>query len=303
MHIGFIGLGNMGGPMAARLRAAGHALTVFDIDAARMAPLAAAGAATAASARSVGDAAETVIVSLPSVDASRAVAAQVLQRTRVRCYVETSTIGRATIEAIVGLAPPHVHVIDAPISGGAAGARAGTLAITLAGATAAVREFEPILAAVAAKTFHVGETPGLAQVCKLANNAITFAAMVATCEAVVLAVKAGADPAVLIESINAGTGRNAATVERFPKSILPRTFDGGAPLGGAAKDLALYLEEAGDLGVRTELVQRAYDSWEDCMRVVDPASDYTTIIRYFEARAGVEVKGARAPDATGAAAD
>jgi len=108
---------------------------------------------------------------------------------------------------------------------------------------------------------------------------------------VVVAVKAGANPAVLIDAINAGTGRNAATVERFPKSILPRTFDGGAPLGGAAKDLALYLDEARDLGVPTEVVQRTLDSWDDCMRVVDPASDYTNIIRYFEGRAGVEVKG------------
>jgi 3-hydroxyisobutyrate dehydrogenase-like beta-hydroxyacid dehydrogenase len=293
MHIGFIGLGNMGGPMAARLRAAGHALTVFDIDAPRMVPLAKAGATIAASAKSVGDAAGIVIVSLPSVDASLAVAAQVLQGACVHTYVETSTIGRATIEAIVKLAPPRVAVIDAPISGGAAGARAGTLAITLAGAASAVRALDPALAAVAARTFHVGEAPGLAQVCKLANNAITFAAMVATCEAVVVAVKAGADPAVLIDAINAGTGRNAATVERFPKSILPRTFDGGAPLGGAAKDLALYLDEASELGVRTELVQRTYDSWEDCMRVIDPESDYTNIIRYFEQRAGIEVKGAK----------
>jgi 3-hydroxyisobutyrate dehydrogenase-like beta-hydroxyacid dehydrogenase len=291
MQIGFIGLGNMGGPMASRLLSAGNTLTVFDLDAQRMASFKRAGAAVAESAKHVGDAADIVFVSLPSCDASLAVAGQVMQGGRVRTYVETSTIGRVTIEKIAALAP-RVALIDAPISGGARGARDGTLAMMLAGPRAAIQEVEPLLGAMTRRTFYVGQTPGLAQVCKLANNAITFAAMVASCEAVVFGVKAGVDAATLIDVINAGTGRNTATVERFPNSILPRKFDGGAPLAGAAKDLALYLDEAADLGVLTEVVQRAFESFEASVHDMGQDADYTRIIQFFERRADVEVKGA-----------
>jgi 3-hydroxyisobutyrate dehydrogenase-like beta-hydroxyacid dehydrogenase len=291
MHIGFVGLGNMGRPMACRLLSAGHGLTVFDLDSRKAAEVAQAGAHVTDSASHLGGLTDIIFASLPSCEASRSVAREVLRGGRVKIYVETSTIGRETIRRIVEMAPLDVTIIDAPISGGTRAAQDGTLAIMVAGSHPAVIALQPLFAALANKVFHVGEEPGLAQVCKLANNAISFTALVATCEAVVMAVKAGVNASTLIDVINSSTGRNAATLDRFPNAILPRTFNGGAPLGGALKDLELYLNEAHHGDVVTDVVQRVFETWRCSQQEIGPDADFTNIVRYFEQRAGVEVKG------------
>jgi 3-hydroxyisobutyrate dehydrogenase-like beta-hydroxyacid dehydrogenase len=174
MRIGFVGLGNMGRPMACRLLSAGHGLTVFDLDSKKAAEVAQAGANVADSASHLGGVTDIIFASLPTCEASRSVAREILRGERVKIYVETSTIGRETIRRIVEMAPLHVTVIDAPISGGARGAEDGTLAIMVAGPHPAVVALQPLFAALANKVFHVGEEPGLAQVCTLANNAISI---------------------------------------------------------------------------------------------------------------------------------
>jgi 3-hydroxyisobutyrate dehydrogenase len=289
MQVGFVGLGNMGKHMASRLLAARGSLIVYDIDPARMTPLVDAGAQAARSALEVGENADVVFGCLPSCDAARYVAAEVVRGRRTKIYIETATIGRSVVAEIVQLAASYkCDVVDSPISGGARGAEEGTLAVITACPPHVLQEVEPLLAVIAAKAFHVGDTPGLGQVCKLANNAIYFATLLATCEAVVMGVKAGVDAATLVDVINSSTGRNAATLDRFPNSILPRTFNGGAPLGGALKDLGLYLEEANRGHVVTTLVQGVADTWKASLQEIDANSDFTNIIRYFERRAGVE---------------
>lgn len=243
--VGFIGLGHMGAAMARRLLSAGHALLVHDLDPAAADDLGRRGARVAASAREVGEQAEVVFLCLPSVDAARSVAAQLAGGRSVRMVVETSTVGPAAVRDMAAALRPHgIAVVDAPVSGGPRGAEAGTLSLMHAGEPAAIARALPLLRTVAGRLFDVGAEPGLAQVCKLVNNAISAAGMVAACEATVVGAKAGLDPATMLDAINAGSGRNSATLDKFPQSILTGRFDYGGPLGLMVKDLTLYLDGA-----------------------------------------------------------
>ena len=288
-QIGFVGLGNMGGAIATRLMQSGHELIAYDLDARRVAEFRAAGAQIATSSRHVGDTASVVFVCLPSCEASLSVANEVMQGSAVRIYVEMSTIGSPTMADILAAAPPAVSIVDAPVSGGPAGAKAGTLAIMVAGNPDTIGQIDPLLKAIAGKVFRLGEKPGLAQVCKLVNNAIAFSAMIASFEAIVLGVKAGLNAATLVDVINVSSGRNVTTLEKIPSAILPRTFDAGGALGGAAKDLELYLELAEQFNVLTPCVQNTLETWRAAMTTIDPEQDHTNLIRYFEQAANVKV--------------
>ena len=247
-RVGFIGVGAMGAPMAERLLAAGYRVSVFDANPKAMAPLVAIGAVESSSPREAAAGAETVFACLPSPEISKRVALGPEGITGVeglQTYVETSTIGTSAIKSIAqGLAARGIAVLDAPVSGGPRGARAGTLAMMVAGERAAFERARPLFDAIARNVFYIGAEPGLAQIAKLANNMISAAGMAAACEAAAMAVKAGVDARTLIDTVNASTGRNSATVDKFPQSILPRTFDYGGKLSTMYKDVALCLEEA-----------------------------------------------------------
>lgn len=288
---GFIGLGHMGGAMARRLLAAGHALLVHDRDPAACAALVAQGALGASSARDVADRAGVVFLCLPSIEATRQVASGLAGGSALRVVVETSTVGPASLRELEQrMAPHHVAVVDAPVSGGPRGAAAGTLAVMHSGSREAVAQALPQLKAIAGKLFDVGQQPGLAQVCKLVNNAISAAGMIAACEATVLGVKAGLDAGTLLDTINAGSGRNAATLDKFPNAILPGTFDYGGPLGLMLKDLSLFIEEARAHGAHNVMAPATLHAWEEAVRRSGAQADYSLVIRHMEIDAGVEVR-------------
>ncbi len=295
MEIGFIGTGHMGGAMALRLIEAGYPLTVFDTNPAVLAPLQAQGGRVAGSPREVADVAEIVFACLPSREVSREVALGpdgVGEGRAVRVHVETSTIGLPTAQVIAeGLEKKGIQMLDAPVSGGPRGAHAGTLTMMTSGSQDVFERVRPVLQSIAHKVFRVGDRPGLAQVCKLVNNAISAIGMAAACEAVVTGVKAGLDATTLIEVINVSTGRNSATAEKFPTSILTRTFDYGGPLEIAVKDMHLYLELAEELGVPTWVANNAAALWQYAASQGGAKRDYTTLIQYLEKWAGIEVKG------------
>jgi 3-hydroxyisobutyrate dehydrogenase-like beta-hydroxyacid dehydrogenase len=291
---GFIGLGHMGGALARRLLASGHALVVHDRDATARAALVALGAAPAASAREVADRAQVVFLCLPSVAATREVAAGLAGGRALQVVVETSTVGPASVQELAQAMEPHgVQVVDAPVSGGPRGAQAGTLAVMHAGAPQAVALALPQLQAIAGRLFDVGARPGLAQVCKLVNNAISAAGMIAACEATVLGVKAGLDAGTLLAAINASSGRNAATLDKFPKAILPGTFDYGGPMGLMLKDLALFIEAAQAAGVHNTMAPATLRAWEEAVRRTGAEADYSLVIRHMEQDAGVQVRARR----------
>ena len=292
--LGFVGVGKMGGPMAGRLLDAGHALVVYDIRNEAMAPLAARGAATANSSRAVADAADIVFFSLPEPGDVRGEAlgdGGVIKGMRAKILVDLSTTGpRTTIPVAKALAEAGITMIDAPVSGGAAGAMKGTLAVMASGASEPLARVEPLLR-IFGKVFNVGCEPGQGQAMKLANNLLSAAALAITSEVMVMGVKSGLDPKLMIDVINASTGRNTATETKFPISILTRRFAYGFATGLMHKDVRLYLEEAEALDVPLTLSKAVTAMWRATEAELGPDSDYTEVIKCLESRAGVIVGG------------
>jgi 3-hydroxyisobutyrate dehydrogenase-like beta-hydroxyacid dehydrogenase len=290
--LGFVGVGKMGGPMAGRLLDGGHVLVVYDIRDEAMAPLAARGAATAHSSRAVADAADIVFFSLPEPGDVRGEAigdVGVIKGTRAKILIDLSTTGpRTTIPVAAALAEAGISLIDAPVSGGIAGASKGTLAVMASGASETLARVEPLLR-IFGKLFIVGDKPGQGQAMKLANNLLSAAALALTSEVMVMGVKSGLDPKLMIDVINSSTGRNTATETKFPISILTRRFAYGFTTGLMHKDVRLYLEEAEALGVPLALSRTVTAMWRFAESELGPESDYTEIIKCLESRAGVMV--------------
>jgi 3-hydroxyisobutyrate dehydrogenase-like beta-hydroxyacid dehydrogenase len=261
--IGFVGVGRMGGPMSQRLINAGHTLCVFDANADATAALKKAGATVASSPDDVGNSADIVFVSLPTPGMAGRVSAALKER--------------------------GIAWIDAPVSGGIAGAKGGTLAVMASGPRASFDAVEPLLKNFG-KVFYVGEKAGLAQVAKLGNNLLAAAAMVVSSEALAMGVKAGLDPKIMLDIINAGSGRNSATQDKFPRAILPRTFDFGFATGLSYKDVGLCVDEAEAMGVPMVAGAAVRQMLAITNAKFGPTSDFTSIARVVEEWAGVEIK-------------
>src|SRR6202048_3883872 len=226
MAIGFIGLGKMGFPMARRLLEAKHQLVVFDQRKEVVDRLVALGAQAASSPKEGADRAETVLASLPSLQASLEVATGaggVIEGKRVKRFVDLSTVGSHMAVRIHDLLAKRAIVhLDCPVSGGVGGAEKGTLAVMVSGPRADFDALKPALDVIG-KVFFIGEKPGSAQTMKLANTLLSATAGVPTSEARVMGVKAGLDPGVIIDVINSGSGMTTASRDKFPRAILPRS--------------------------------------------------------------------------------
>lgn len=291
--IGFIGLGNMGFPMANRLAAAGRELVVYDprVDVVQQA--AAFGAHDASSSRAVADRAEIVLASLPSLQASAAVAAEVTNGAKVAVFVDLSTVGSAAAQRNhATLAAGGIAALDAPVSGGVGGAQQGGLAIMVSGPRAAFDTAKALLEELGRPIF-VDEKPGAAQTMKLVNNLMAATTLAATAEVMVMGVKAGLDPQVMIEVLNAGSGGTHASRDKFPKAVLPRTFDYGFATGLMVKDVRLYLDEAQALGLPRPIADAVAGLWESTLREQGPESDFTSVVKVLEEAAGVTVGAIR----------
>jgi 3-hydroxyisobutyrate dehydrogenase-like beta-hydroxyacid dehydrogenase len=291
--IGFIGLGNMGRPMASRLLDAGYALTVYDVRREATEALQAKGAHAAASPAEVASSVDTVLMSLPAPAIVREVALGangIIAGTRVKTLIDLSTTGAAMAREIASaLAAKRITAVDAPVSGGVGGAVKGTLAVMAACPRALFADLEPMLKHIG-RVFFIGEHPGMGQTMKLANNLLSATALAATTEAIVFGAKAGLDPAVMVDVINAGSGRNSASQDKFPQSILPRTFDYGFTTRLMYKDLALCHEEAAAARVPMHVADAVRELWRQVHEEIGPDEDFTTIVKMLERRAGVEVK-------------
>jgi 3-hydroxyisobutyrate dehydrogenase-like beta-hydroxyacid dehydrogenase len=296
MEIGFIGLGKMGFPMARRLIEAGHQVTAYDTRKDLLDKMVTLGAQPASSPKDIADRVETVMASLPSLQASLEVATGkggVIEGKRIKRFVDLSTVGSHMAVKIHDLLKAkNIVQLDSPVSGGVGGAEKGTLAVMVSGPRA---DFEAIKSALAVigKTFFIGEKPGSAQTMKLTNNLLSATAVVATCEAVTIGVKSGLDANVMIDVINAGSGMNTASRDKFPRSILPRTFDFGFATGLMVKDVRLALEEAKSLGMSLEVAEAVGRLWETVYREMGPESDFTSAIKPIEKAAGVVVGGTK----------
>lgn len=292
MDIGFIGVGMMGQPMALRLIAAGHKLVIYDTRNDAVAPLVALGAQAASSPADVADRVETVMASLPSLVISENVAlgeGGIIHGKRVKRYVDLSTTGAPkAAEISAELAKKNIVQIDSPVSGGVGGAKKGTLAVMVSGPQADIDVVKDALA-VFGRVFVIGHKPGMAQTMKVANNFLSATAMAATAEAVAMGVKAGLDPAVMIDVINAGSGRTTASDGKFPQAILPRTFNYGFGTALMLKDVRLCVAEAKSLGCPNHVMSAVLDQWELTNAEFGGDTDFTVIVQMIERRAGVVI--------------
>ena len=290
--LGFVGLGSMGGAMAPRLVQAGRRVLAFDTSAAATAAFREAGGEAAASLEAMGQEAEIVFMSLPTPDVVKQVAlGGAFTGARTRVIIDLSTTGPQMSQLVAaGLRDAGVTLVDAPVSGGRAGALAGKLSLMAACDAAAWPEIEPLLG-VFGKVFLVGTTPGQAQVMKLVNNMMSVVALAASSEGMALGVKAGLDAQTMIDVLNASSGVNSATRDKFPRAVLPRTFDFGFATGLSMKDLRLCLEEADRQGVPTIVGSAARAMLEITQARFGPQADFTNIARVVEEWAGVEIKG------------
>ena len=288
---GFIGLGRMGGAMARRLLDAGHQVTVYDPSTAAAEALAAHGARIAPSALSVADAAPVVFLSLPNPQ----IVAEVVLGThgiragkRLEVCVDLSTSGPDTaVKLATGLAQRQIASLEAPVSGGIKGAREGTLSLMVAGPPPVWERIQPLLQ-VFGKPFFMGANPGAGQTMKLVNNLLGACAIAITAEGMTLGAKAGLDPARMIEVLNVSSGRSSATQDKWPRSVLPRTFDFGFAAGLCLKDVRLCLAAAQSLGVPLGVGSAVCDLLQRTVTSLGPDSDFTAMAKIVESDSGLD---------------
>jgi 3-hydroxyisobutyrate dehydrogenase-like beta-hydroxyacid dehydrogenase len=288
--IGFVGLGAIGTPLARALLDAGHPLVAHDVDETRLEALGSAAVTSAPSPRDVAERAETVLVSLPTPDVVREVACGadgLANGGALRTYVDLSTTGAEVArEVAAALAARSVDVVDAPVSGGVAGAVARTLAVMAAGSDEAFARVEPLLRAFGKNVFHVGREPGQGQVAKLLNNLLSATAMAITSEALAVGTRAGLEPETLLDVFNAGSGRNTATSAKFPAHVLPRTFGSGFRLALMAKDVELCLAEARAQRVPMLVGSLVQQLWTLAAAEGAADADHTEFVRLLEGWTG-----------------
>lgn len=243
-QIGFIGLGDMGGPMATHLVESGMEVTVFDLDTERIEALADAGANPADSSFDAANGADVVFLSLPGPDAVNAVVDEIESALEADAIlVDTTTSTPRTTERIAErLRDRDVSVLSAPISGGKSGSQAGTLSVMVGGKRGLFEVCRPLFETFATDVFYLGDGPGDGHAAKLLNNYLSYTALLATSEAVVLGDIAGLDRELLLSVFNASTATNSSTADKLPNQVLTGEYDTGFPLELVEKDVRLFTQ-------------------------------------------------------------
>jgi len=281
MRFGFAGLGQMGGPMAANIVAAGFDLSVFDK--AGTADRAPDGAKPLESLDALAAVVDTLFLSLPDGPVTLAVARDLaaLQDRAVSVVIDLSTIGlEAAKEAGQILADAGIQYIDAPVSGGQSGAIAGTITVMWGGPAKVLEIHRDVITAIAKNLFHVGDQAGHGQTVKLLNNFLSGTAMAATSEAVAFGLSQGIEMKSLLDVVNVSTGRNTATSDKFPNRVLTGSYDAGFKTKLLTKDVGLFLDNAKAAGTPTAVAETVVDLWRRCDAAL-PDSDFTRIYEFL----------------------
>ena len=275
--IGFVGLGNMGRPMATNLVNSGRAVVVHD--AAGTQARAPRGARLAASNAALAAAVEVVHLCVPDGRASESIAREVAGASdrRTRLIVDHSTIGTAAAVRVHALLAGHgVEYVDAPVSGGVSGAVNATLAIMYSGSETTFEILRPVFESMAGNVFRVGSGPGQGQAMKVLNNFLSGTAMAATAEAVAFGVRHGLDMKMILDVLNASSGRNTATADKFPNRILTGTWDAGFHGTQLNKDLELYRDAAEAIGASRPVSPAVSDLWRR-LEAHEPNADISRV--------------------------
>jgi 3-hydroxyisobutyrate dehydrogenase-like beta-hydroxyacid dehydrogenase len=288
---GFVGLGRMGGAMARRLLDAGHRVIAYDVAEPARAALAAHGAHLTTSARAVAELAPVVFLSLPTPEIvlETALGAQGLARgSRLEICVDLSTSGpEVAIKLAAALFERRIAALEAPVSGGVKGAREGTLSVMVSGPTDAWDRVRPLLE-ILGRPFYMGARAGAGQTMKLVNNLLGACAIAITAEGMAIGTKAGLDPVRMIEVLNVSSGRSSATQDKWPRAVLPRTFDFGFTAGLCLKDVRLCLAAARSLQVPLGVGTAVSELLERTVGTLGADSDFTAMARIVERDAGLD---------------
>lgn len=292
--IGFVGLGQMGLPIAKRLLAAGHRIVAFDRRDEVRPELEAVGGEWATSPRVIADRCPLVMVSLPTPAAVEAVALGddgLIHGHEMKMYVDLSTTGPVMAAKVAAaLRRFGVVAMDAPVSGGVAGAEAGSLAVMVSGPRDRFVEIETVLRAFGKNLFHVGTEPGMGHLMKLINNLLSTTALAATCEALSVGVKGGLDPKTMLDILAVSSGTNHAVETKIPNYVL-RNLPIGFSLDLSYKDVKLGIEAADALNAPMRMARITAEIWKDAIQSGGPQQDYLQVVKVFENRAGVRWTG------------
>jgi 3-hydroxyisobutyrate dehydrogenase-like beta-hydroxyacid dehydrogenase len=297
--IAFVGVGRMAAPMVERFLDQGWHAHLTDPRAAATEPFGSHDRVTVhADLTTIARAAEVILLSLPDAAALLEVStrlAAAAPATATTVVVNTSTAGvDATRTAAAEIRAAGMAFVDAPVSGGPAGARRGTLTVIAAGDPDVIARCGPVFDVISEQLLHVGPEPGQAQVMKVANNVLSLGALAATAEATALTSKAGIALDVAIDVLNASSGRNSATAHKIPDNVLTGRYDFGFPVAGALKDVTLFTDLAGELDVPAPLAEAVRACWDLAVRRGLGQLDCTHITTMYDELAGLPVDdGAR----------
>jgi 3-hydroxyisobutyrate dehydrogenase len=281
---GFVGLGQMGGPMAANIADGGFNLSVFDK--AGTADRAPKNASVISSLDQLVERTDILFLSLPDASASLEVMQELAARTghAALVVIDLSTIGlEAAREAWAILNAVGITYIDAPVSGGQSGALAGTITIMWAGPQDLLEGHRAVMMSFCKNLFHVGDEAGQGQAMKILNNFLSATAMAATSEAVAFGLSQGLDMKTLLDVVNVSTGQNTATNDKVPNRILTGTYDAGFRTKLLTKDMQLFLESAKESGTSVAIAEAVMNLWHGCNDTF-PDSDFTQIYKFVIGR-------------------
>jgi len=281
-RIGFVGLGNMGQPMAALLARAGHSVTVYDVDPAKARAVAqAVSVDIAADLHQLGAASDIVITMLPNGDIVARAARELAEALAGGGILVdmSSSAPLGTIALGETLAARGIGLLDAPVSGGVRRAVTGELAIMVGGDEAAIARVRPILE-VLGRLFPVGRL-GSAHALKALNNFVSAAGLAAACEALLVAERFGIEPDLVVEVLNNSTGRNNSTETKLRPFVLSGRFDAGFAAALMAKDIATAAQLARDLDVPAPMLEASAGLWAEAAAALPPGSDHTAIYRHL----------------------
>jgi 3-hydroxyisobutyrate dehydrogenase len=280
-RIGVVGLGNMGLPMARTLAAAGFAVTGFDAETARRAEFQPSRDSLAA----LAETSDLLLLSLPNSAVVESVVAEAAAHLKPGAlFVDTSTAEPgSTCKLQAELAGRGLGFVDAPVSGGPAGARDGQLLVMAGGTDTDLEAARPVLEAMARQVVRCGG-PGAGNVTKLVNNLLCAAHLTLAGEALALAEAGGLTPQALLAALNVGSGRSGVTEVNLPRWVLSDSFDSGFSMGLMRKDVGLALDLAKTLGLAPALGQAAGAIWSESRQALSDAEDFNRMVPYAQER-------------------
>lgn len=293
--VGFVGLGRMGTPMAARLAAAGFGVLGFDPAPATGARLAGSGVELAEDLTEIARC-SIVILMLPDSDVVEdvVVASGLLSAlTSGSLIVDMgSSVPRRTVELASAARAQDVELVDAPVSGGVLGAERGTLTAMVGGHPTAIERAQPLLGILASRIVSTGDV-GSGHATKALNNLMSATHLLVTSEAMLAAQAFGLDPRLVLQVINGSSGRSGSTENKWPNFVLPGTFDSGFSVSLMVKDMRIALDLESAAGVFAPLSQASVDLWADAGRELNDGADHTEIVRWLSAHPPTPIENGR----------